>query len=184
MTHEREFDRSHSHATSHARDVDLVPNRDTRSAQLDAPTQPIVSGLLQRKARDANGVADDAEHAVATAAGGSGSALPETIQRKFESSLGADLSDVRVHTGAESASAAAAVGARAYTTGQDIHFGAGQYDPSSPAGEHLLAHEVAHTVQQRGGALHSGGRQYKLEVSSPGDYLEHEADRAADAMTA
>jgi outer membrane protein OmpA-like peptidoglycan-associated protein len=184
MTHEREFDRSHSHATSHAREVDLAPNRDTRSAQLDAPVHPIASGLVQRKARDANGVADDAEHAVATAAGGTGSALPETIQRKFEASLGADLSDVRVHTGAESASAASAVGARAYTTGQDIHFGAGQYDPSSAAGEHLLAHEVAHTVQQRGGSLHPGGRQYKLEVSSPGDHLEHEADRAADAMTA
>jgi outer membrane protein OmpA-like peptidoglycan-associated protein len=181
MSHEREFDRSHSHATSHAREVDLAPNRDTRSAQLDAPAQPIASGLVQRKARDGNGVADDAEHAVATAANASGSALPETIQRKFEASLGADLSDVRVHTGAESASAAAAVGARAYTTGQDIHFGAGHYDPSSAAGEHLLAHEVAHTVQQRGG---SPGRQYKLEVSSPGDHLEHEADRAADAMTA
>jgi outer membrane protein OmpA-like peptidoglycan-associated protein len=181
MTQEREFDRSHPHATSHARDVDLVPNRDTRSAQLDAPIQPIASGLLQRKARDANGVADDAEHAVSSAAASSGNALPETIQRKFEASLGADLSDVRVHTGAESANAASAVGARAYTTGQDIHFGAGQYDPSSAAGEHLLAHEVAHTVQQRGG---SPGRQYKLEVSSPGDHLEHEADRAADAMTA
>lgn len=184
MNHEREFDRSHSHATSHARDVDLVPNRDTRSAQLDAPTQPIASGLVQRKARDANGVADDAEHAVSAAAASSGSALPETIQRKFEASLGADLSDVRVHTGGESANAASAVGARAYTTGQDIHFGAGQYDPSSSAGEHLLAHEVAHTVQQRGGSIHPGGRQYKLEVSSPGDHLEHEADRAADAMTA
>jgi outer membrane protein OmpA-like peptidoglycan-associated protein len=181
MTHERDFDRSHSHATSPQREADLAPNRDTRSAQLAAPLHPIASGIVQRKARDANGVADDAEHAVATAAATTGSALPETIQRKFEASLGADLSGVRVHTGAESANAATAVGARAYTTGQDIHFAAGQYDPSSAAGEHLLAHEVAHTVQQRGAPP---ARQYKLEVSSPADRLEHEADSAADAMVA
>ena len=105
--------------------------------------------------------------------------LPGTIMRKFEASLGADLSSVRVHTGAESQSAASAVGAKAYTMGQDIHFGAGHYDPSSSAGEHLLAHEVAHTVQQAGGAPK---RQNKLEVSTPFDPAEHEADSAADAM--
>ncbi|MBV8758771.1 MAG: DUF4157 domain-containing protein, partial [Deltaproteobacteria bacterium] len=60
-----------------------------------------------------------------------------------------------------------------------IHFGAGQYDPSTSTGEHLLAHEVAHTVQQRGG---TPTRQNKLAVSSPGDTAEYEADRAADAM--
>jgi hypothetical protein len=100
--------------------------------------------------------------------------------RKFEGSLGADLSGVRVHTGGESATAASAVGARAFATGQDIHFGAGQYDPVSSEGQHLLAHEVAHTVQQRGG--NPSGVQYKLEVSAPGDAFEHEADHAAAAM--
>ncbi|HEY6175632.1 MAG TPA: DUF4157 domain-containing protein, partial [Kofleriaceae bacterium] len=55
-----------------------------------------------------------------------------------------------------------------------------QYAPDTDAGKHLLAHEVAHTVQQSGGAR--GGPQYKLDVSSPGDAHEVEADRAADAM--
>src|SRR5262249_49592732 len=73
------------------------------------------------------------------------------------------------------------VGAKAYTVGQDIHFGAGHYDPSSTTGQHLLAHEVAHTVQQQGG---TPTRQNKLEVSSPTDGFEHEADCAADAMVA
>ncbi|MBA3395782.1 MAG: DUF4157 domain-containing protein [Deltaproteobacteria bacterium] len=143
------------------------------------PDHAIASGLLQRAARDANGVADGAESAVAAASSSSGSALPDNLMRKFESSLGADLSGVRVHTGEASAAANDAVGAKAYTMGNDIHFGAGQYDPSSPGGEHLLAHEVAHTVQQAGGAQRM---QFKLAVSSPGDSLEHEADRAADAM--
>jgi hypothetical protein len=86
---------------------------------------------------------------------------------------------VRVHTGPESAAAAGAVGAKAYTVGNDIHFAQGQYEPSDPFGMHLLAHEVAHTQQQAGTAPH---RQNKLEVSTPGDAAELEADRAADAM--
>jgi hypothetical protein len=109
----------------------------------------------------------------------SGAPLPDDARLKFESCLDTDLTGVRVHTGGESAAAAKAVGARAYAVGQDIHFGAGQYAPGSDAGQHLLAHEVAHTVQQAGAAPQ---RQAKLEVSAPGDASEHEADRAADAM--
>jgi outer membrane protein OmpA-like peptidoglycan-associated protein len=132
-------------------------------------------------ARDANGVAADADAAVERAATTSGQALPGAIQRRFEASLGTDLSSVRIHTGPESAAAAGAVGARAYATGQDIHFAAGAYQPDDPFGMHLLAHEVAHTVQQAGGPA---TRQHKLEVSAPGDRAEVEADRAADAMVA
>jgi hypothetical protein len=179
-----EHDLAHGRAAPRApslADDDLMPGRGTRSSQLAAPSHPIAGGLLLRKARDANGVADDAEQAVAAAASSAGHPLPGPILRKFESSLGADLSSVRVHTSAESQAATESVGAKAYTVGQDIHFGAGQYDPASSTGEHLLAHEVAHTVQQRGG---TAMRQHKLEVSTPADHLEREADRAADAMLA
>lgn len=175
--HERE----HSHAVPDhpsATHDDDATHKNRHSSSLTAPEHPIASGLLRRQA-DGNGVHDGAEAAVATASQSSGFSLPTSIMRKFESSLGADLSSVRVHAGAESAAAASAVGARAYTTGQDIHFAAGQYDPTSANGEHLLAHEVAHTVQQRGG---TPTRQNKLEVSTPFDAAEHEADRAANAM--
>ena len=137
-------------------------------------------GRIHRAAeRDENGVATGADAAVARAATSSGQALPTHLQRQFEQSTGADLSGVRVHTGGESATAAHAVGAKAYTVGQDIHFAAGRYQPDDPFGMHLLAHEVAHTVQQQGGTAH---RQHKLEVSTPHDAAEVEADRAADAM--
>jgi hypothetical protein len=86
---------------------------------------------------------------------------------------------VRIHTGANSQQAAGAVGARAYTIGQDIHFADGEYDPTGAAGLTLLAHEVAHTAQQSAGAP---TRQNKLEVSSDSDASEVEADHAADAM--
>lgn len=129
--------------------------------------------------RDDRGVRADADPLVNRAAASSGTSLPSPVKEKFEAALGADLNDVRVHTGPESAEAAAAVGAKAYTSGQDIHFSAGRYDPSSAEGEKLLAHEVAHTVQQASG---STKRQHKLEVSAAGDAHELEADRAADAM--
>src|SRR5207302_35064 len=79
------------------------------------------------------------------------------------------------------AGASAAVGAKAYTLGNDIHFNDGQYDPAGGAGEELLAHEVAHTVQQSGGG---GAAQLKLEVSAPQDAAEVEADSAARDMVA
>jgi hypothetical protein len=60
-----------------------------------------------------------------------------------------DLSRVRVHTDSPAAASASAVGARAYTVGQDIIFGAGQYQPRTDAGRRLLAHELAHVVQQQ-----------------------------------
>lgn len=186
MNHEHEHEHEHGHAPSKGVEVTSLPHaiqpgRLSRSALLRKPDHAIHSGLLQRKPRDSNGVVDGAEHAVATAASSSSSPLPHLLQRKFESSLGVDLSGVRVHTGTASEYAADAVGAKAYTMGQDIHFGAGNYDPASASGQHLLAHEVAHTVQQSGG---SGHMQCKLEVSSPGGYLEQEADRAAEAMAA
>lgn len=108
-------------------------------------------------------------------------ALPSPLRERFEGSLGADLGAVRLHTGDASAEAAGALEARAFATGQDIHFGAGQYRPDDPFGQHLIAHEVAHTVQQAGT---SPSPQAKLDVSQPSDPAEQEADRAADAMVA
>ncbi len=107
-----------------------------------------------------------------------GAPLPDAQRAKFERSLGADLGAVRVHAGGASAGAAEAVQAQAFTVGNDVHFGAGRFDPGSRGGERLLAHEVAHTLQQAG----APARQDKLAVSGPGDAAEREADRIADAM--
>lgn len=131
--------------------------------------------------KDASGVAPDAHHALDRAAADGGAPLRADLRDRFEASLGTDLSAVRVHTGGASAEASAAVGARAYAVGNDIHFGTGEYQPDDPFGLHLLAHEVAHTAQQGGSAPQ---RQHKLAVSSPDDAAEIEADHAADAMVA
>jgi len=83
---------------------------------------------------------------------GHGSSLPHTEQTFFESRMGHDFSRVRVHTDSEAAASASDINALAYTTGHDIVFGAGQYQPSTIAGRLLMAHELTHVVQQGGSA--------------------------------
>jgi hypothetical protein len=182
MTLEHDHDRDRHQAADDARPRDAaVPGRASRSAALNAPTNPLISGLLMRK--DSGGsiggeASEDVDRALSS---GGGRGLPDDLRGRFEDSLGTDLSGVRIHEGAESEAAASSVAAKAFTVGNDIHFGAGQYDPGSPQGQHLIAHEVAHTVQQRGG---SRMRQNKLRVSQANDSFEVAADRAADAMVA
>jgi hypothetical protein len=112
---------------------------------------------------------------------GLGQSLPDGLRARFESSLGTDLGGVRVHTGGAAAASSQALGAHAYALGQNIFMGAGEYDPSSRDGALLLAHEVAHTVQQRGA---TASPQCKPEVGGADDALEHAADTAAFAMIA
>jgi hypothetical protein len=70
----------------------------------------------------------------------------------FEPRLGADFSQVHIHTDAHAANSARSVNAQAYTVGQHVVFGRGYHAPHTAAGRHLLAHELVHTLQQRGGA--------------------------------
>lgn len=83
---------------------------------------------------------------------GAGTALSGPVRERMETGFGRSLSGVRIHHDAESAQLNRSVAARAFTTGNDIFFGAGEYQPDTPAGERVLAHELAHTQQQGGGA--------------------------------
>jgi hypothetical protein len=82
---------------------------------------------------------------------GSGAALPDDTRSFLEPRFGQDFSDVRIHTGAESHELNDQLQARAFTTGSDIYFRDGEYNPNSDAGKELLAHELTHVVQQGGG---------------------------------
>jgi len=103
------------------------------------------------------------------------------VQRVMEQALGTDLSSVRVHDDAAAARSAAAVSAHAYTSGEHVVFGAGAYDPGSPAGLHTLAHELVHVSQQRRGAVAGTETGDGLRLSDPGDAHEREADSVARA---
>jgi hypothetical protein len=115
----------------------------------------------------------DVELAIAAASGGGRPLAPEVAMRA-QSALGDTFSEVRIHTDDHAAALSRAVSARAFTVGNDVFFGAGEYRPETPSGRELLDHELVHTIQQRGAAA-SG----PLIVSQPGDPLEREAEAAA-----
>jgi hypothetical protein len=108
---------------------------------------------------------------------GGGSSLDTGVQEKLSPSLG-DLSDVRVHTDSGAHDLNHAVSARAFATGTDVYFAQNEYKPNTSDGDKLIAHELAHVVQQRG-APTSG----PLTVSNPGDAMENEADAVADKIS-
>ena len=83
---------------------------------------------------------------------GHGQPLPSALRGEFEPRFGHDFSAVRLHTDERAAASARAFNALAYTQGRNVVFGAGQFDPSSSGGRHLIAHELAHVVQQSTGA--------------------------------
>jgi hypothetical protein len=107
-----------------------------------------------------------------------GRPLDPGTRATMESRFGHDFSAVRIHTGADAATSASAVGAHAYTVGNDIVF-ASHHDLQSPRGMRLLAHELTHTIQQRGVPRASFD---SLPVSAPDHSSEHEADAVANAV--
>lgn len=97
----------------------------------------------------------------------------------MESRFGRDFSQVRVHTDARAAQSAQAVNARAYTVGQNIVFGAGEYLPVTAAGTRLLAHELAHVVEQAELA-HPSRPNLQRKESSPTGSTEGEKEEETE----
>ncbi|WP_211768149.1 eCIS core domain-containing protein [Kutzneria sp. CA-103260] len=104
-----------------------------------------------------------------------GQPLPQATRRHMEGALAADFSGVRVHTGPDAQQAASALRARAFTSGNSIMFAANTYQPGTHEGDRLLAHELAHVVQQ------SSGVQLASIDGGATDPLEVAADKAAAA---
>ncbi|MBJ6762756.1 DUF4157 domain-containing protein [Myxococcaceae bacterium JPH2] len=102
-----------------------------------------------------------------------GHALEPGTRALMEARFGHDFGQVRVHTDGKAAEAAKALHSLAFTHGQDIVFAEGQYQPQTLSGQRLLAHELAHTVQQRGAPRRLDDAR---EVSHPGATLEREAE--------
>jgi hypothetical protein len=136
---------------------------------------------LAREAEQGAGILDDGTvhsdvQSTIDSTRGSGSGLDGGVAGRLSGSLG-DLSDVRVHTDDTSDRLNRSVSARAFATGTDVYFAKGEYNPGSETGDKLIAHELAHVVQQRGSSA-SG----PLTVSQPGDAIEQEADAVADRL--
>jgi hypothetical protein len=87
---------------------------------------------------------------------GGGSPLPENVRHQLEAGLNTNLESVRVHTDGEADKLAKSVNAIAFTTGKDIFFSSGSYNPNTKTGYELIAHEVTHTIQQASGQVSPG----------------------------
>ncbi|SEE85141.1 protein of unknown function [Rhizobiales bacterium GAS191] len=93
--------------------------------------------------------------------------LDPAVRAEMESQFGRDFGEVRIHVGGDAATSASAVNAKAYAVGQHVVFGTGNYAPGTMAGRELLAHELAHVVQQsRGGAAPSPASESNLEAGA------------------
>jgi Domain of unknown function (DUF4157) len=113
---------------------------------------------------------------------GGGTPLEAGTRSAMEQRFGQDFGDVKVHTGDKASESAAAVGANAYTVGNEIVFRAGHYDTGSPTGQRTIAHELTHVVQQRQGPVDGSDAPGGIRLSDPGDPFERAADDAASTI--
>lgn len=107
---------------------------------------------MQRFAAGAGAASAEVEQGI-NSARGSGQSLAPKLQAQMGQAMGSDFSGVRVHTDARSDQLNRSIQAKAFTTGQDIFFRQGAYQPESRGGQELIAHELTHVVQQNSGAL-------------------------------
>jgi hypothetical protein len=113
-----------------------------------------------------------------------GQPLDAATRAFMEPRFAYDFSKVRVHADGRADESARAVSAEAYTVGQDIVFGEGQYTPRTESGRKLVAHELAHVVQQSAPGFSSNFRQSsgEIPVGSPADESEQHADTVANGV--
>ncbi|MFN9759619.1 MAG: DUF4157 domain-containing protein [Pseudanabaena sp.] len=121
---------------------------------------------LQRRENVGGGDASTELESSIQRARGSGQSLDANLQRSMGQVMGADFSGVKVHTDSQSDQLNQSIQAKAFTTGQDVFFRQGAYEPSSRGGQELIAHELTHVVQQNGGAVQRSPQQ---TTTSPTD---------------
>ena len=109
--------------------------------------------LMQRSSESGGASAPAAPPSVHATLASTGQPLEASMRATMESHFGADFAGVQVHTDPSAAASARDVDARAYTVGSHLVFGAGQYAPDTTGGRRLIAHELAHVVQQDGSAV-------------------------------
>ncbi|HEY79311.1 MAG TPA: DUF4157 domain-containing protein [Dehalococcoidia bacterium] len=145
--YEQEADRVADMVTS------TVTNQAQRQAEEEEEEEPIQA---QAVGSEPAVVAERLERQINTARGG-GHPLDGPVQASLEPHFGADFSSVRVHTDSEADALNRSLSARAFTTGTDIFFRKGAYDPASISGQRLIAHELSHVVQQSSGRVGRSG---------------------------
>lgn len=135
--------------------------------------------LAQRSGSGGGGEVDEETAVAINQQRGSGGGLDAGMAQKAGQTMGQDFSGVTIHTDAQADHLSRQLGAEAFTTGSDVFFREGAYDPASSDGQHLIAHELTHVAQQGASAPNVQG---KLTVNDPNDRFEHQADSVADTV--
>lgn len=136
-----------------------------------------VSSLLSDEADEPSPVRD-------VIGSGGGSPLEGSTRSLMEGRLGHDFTDVRVHTGAQADNSARSISAQAYTVGTDVVFRSGAYQPDTPTGQRVIAHELTHVVQQKAGPVAGTPAAGGIRLSDPSDPFEQAATQTAEAALA
>ena len=127
---------------------ELQMKRIQREESGESEEEELQMKRIQRESFEQGGdVGGDIESSIESARGG-GQAIDGGVRGKLEGAFGADFSDVRVHTDSQSDALNKSIQAKAFTTGSDIFFSKGAYNPGSQSGQELLGHELTHVVQQ------------------------------------
>lgn len=106
------------------------------------------TNVMTKRASGAKPVASEQLSQKVEQSKGKGKPLSPNVQQEMEQSMGADFSGVHIHTNDHAVQMNKELGAQAFTTGKDVYFNSGKYNPETHSGKHLLAHELTHVVQQ------------------------------------
>ncbi|MGI5281994.1 DUF4157 domain-containing protein [Nonomuraea polychroma] len=167
----------------HRHDTEAEPRTLAPAKPADGPHEhPLLA--LQRAAGNAAvaGLLGEERSPVLDVVESGGTPLDPGVRADMETRFGEDFSDVRLHTDAAAHDSAQAVNASAYTVGSHVVFQRDQYNPSSDAGRHLLAHELTHVLQQRSGPVDGTDTGAGVSVSHPDDRFERQAAATADQV--
>ncbi|WP_077040225.1 DUF4157 domain-containing protein [Rhodococcus sp. MTM3W5.2] len=148
--------------------TELVGSGSGGNPVTDQIGQPIAGDGIGHKsvcgpAANADGIASTLDHTR-----GEGKPLHGKVRLQMENAFGVDFDNVRLHTDTRAAAMSRQLGAHAFTQGNDIYFGEGEFDATSQGGRRLLAHELTHTLQQRAGR----GRQHRMDPAEAGESFD------------
>ncbi|MCA9922405.1 MAG: DUF4157 domain-containing protein [Anaerolineales bacterium] len=138
-----------------------------------------VQRLLAQRSGDKPSTVDEETAVSINQSRGSGHELDADMAARVSGVMGQDFSDVTIHTDSNANQLSQQLGAKAFTTGEDIYFREGEYNPNTSDGQHLIAHELTHVVQQ---GASTPSVQGKMSVNAPNDQYEVEADKVADTV--
>lgn len=133
-------------------EIQKKETEEEEGTELNVQRKPIFENddSIQRSAEGESPTPSSSLESQLSSSKGGGSSLPTDTQSSMGEAMGADLSGVRVHNDSDAAQMSNDLNAQAFTHGSDIYFNEGNYSPDTSDGQHLLAHELTHTVQQGG----------------------------------